>query len=244
MRAPLWQRYWIMLQSILNTLWISCRGITWIMTGHYSKTRGDNTLRLWGQKLLRYSKTNYTFHNPNAIKLTKGRCHIVMSNHASLYDIPLLFAALPFSVRMIAKKELFRLPIWGRALHMSGFVSIDRNNRQQARKDLDYAKQLMQQGTVLWIAPEGGRTRDGHLRPFKQGGFSLALETDAIIIPCALHNTRNILPAKSQALHLYQQTDLVLGAPFDTRDYTMAQRSELKDEVFARIHDLLATKPS
>src|SRR4029079_5554001 len=92
---------------------------------------------------------------------------------------PLIFAALPGSIRMLTKKELFRVPIWGRGLAAGEFVSLDRSQRQQAIRDLGAARDKMADGVILWVAPEGTRSKDGRLGSFKKGGFLLALENGA-----------------------------------------------------------------
>jgi 1-acyl-sn-glycerol-3-phosphate acyltransferase len=97
---------------------------------------------------------------------------------------------------MVAKEELFRVPIWGRAMRLSGFIPINRGNRQRAIASLETAKLAMADGTFIWIAPEGTRSHTGALGPLKKGGFILAQDTGRPILPIALQGTRHIVPTR------------------------------------------------
>ena len=119
-----------------------------------------------------------------------------MSNHQSLYDIPVMFDVIGANIRMITKKELFRVPLFGNALAAGGFIAIDRSDRHAAVRSLRVARDLLASGTHVWIAPEGTRSRTGRLLPFKKGAFYLAFEAGLPILPVTLVGTRNALPAK------------------------------------------------
>src|SRR6185436_1059225 len=106
--------------------------------------------RWWSERLLGYIRLRCRVVNPNGTEIPRGRPVILMSNHSSLYDIPLVFQALPGSIRMLTKKELFRVPIWGRGLKAGEFVSIDRHDHAQAMRDLAAAREKMTSGIVLW----------------------------------------------------------------------------------------------
>jgi 1-acyl-sn-glycerol-3-phosphate acyltransferase len=122
--------------------------------------------------------------------------YVIMSNHASHYDVPILFYVLGGHVRMVAKKELFALPIIGRAMRETGMIEVDRQNHQRAIESLAQAKTELAQGTSIWIAPEGTRSPTGELLPFKKGGFVLAVDLGVPILPITIKGTRNALPAK------------------------------------------------
>jgi 1-acyl-sn-glycerol-3-phosphate acyltransferase len=130
---------------------------------------------------------------------------IVMSNHQSHYDVPVLYQVLPGTVRMLAKRELFRIPIFGRAMRAAEFVEVDRGNRRRAVASLRVARTLIEQGVSVWIAPEGTRSTDGTLLPFKKGGFVLAEQVDAPIVPVSIHGTCRILPARTTHIRLGQR---------------------------------------
>src|SRR4051812_11311621 len=102
------------------------------------------------------------------------RTYVVMSNHQSHYDVPVLYYVLGGRMRMVAKKELFSLPVFGRALRDSGMIEVDRGNRERAIASLHTAQKQLEAGTHIWIAPEGTRSETGDLGAFKKGGFVLA----------------------------------------------------------------------
>ncbi len=161
-----------------------------------------------------------------------------MSNHSSLYDIPLTLLAFAGSIRMLTKKELFRVPIWGRGLRAGEFISIDRHDREQALRDLDAARDKMSDGITLWVAPEGTRSRHGELGPFKKGGFMLALQTGATIIPLGIRGARDVLPAKSLTFCLDREAEIHVGRPIDARRSTIETGDALMAEVERQIREL------
>lgn len=106
--------------------------------------------------------------------LDHDETYIFMSNHESWMDIPAIFGAVPHSIRMVSKAGLMKVPIFGHAMTNAGFIAIDRQDRNKAIKQLDVAKDRLSDGISIWLAPEGTRTRDGSIAPFKKGGFYLA----------------------------------------------------------------------
>lgn len=161
----------------------------------------DARLRDWSETLVRITRTGLTVTGHEHIPATA--C-IVMSNHQSLSDIPVLFAALPESIRMrmVAKEELFSIPIWGRAMRLAGFIPINRGNRAHAIASLERAQQAMAGGTFIWIAPEGTRSHTGALGPLKKGGFILARDSGRPILPIVVSGTRRIVPTRGLKTYL------------------------------------------
>ncbi len=164
-------------------------------------------------------------------QLDLSKPYLFMSNHQSLYDIPILFAALKGRLRMVAKKELFSVPIWGPALQVSEFISIDRKDRYKAVQSLKEAARIMQSGINVWMAPEGTRSRDGKLLPFKKGGFMLALETGAQIVPVAIRGAGAVIPPKSFRLSLGHRVEVEFGQPIDASAYGTENRDALMRDV-------------
>lgn len=170
--------------------------------------------------------------------LDPSHSYLFMSNHESLMDIPLIFATAPRPPRMVTKAELFKVPIWGTALKLGGFISVDRKNRTQAIKSLMRAKELMDSGINVWIAPEGTRSRDGSLGAFKKGGFMLALDTGATIVPVGIVGARNVIRPKSFRVFLDQRIVVRYGKPIDASAYGVDRRDELMADVRAAIEEL------
>lgn len=171
-------------------------------------------------------------------RLDPGRSYLFMSNHESLMDIPLIFATAPRPPRMVTKAELFKVPIWGTALKLGGFISVDRKNRSQAIKSLMRAKELMDSGINVWIAPEGTRSRDGSLQPFKKGGFMLALDTGATIVPVGISGARGIIRPKRFRMYLDQRVKMRYGQPIEAAAYGAERRDELMATVRQAIEEL------
>lgn len=152
----------------------------------------DERLRSWAQHLLRQVRAEVTVGGLENVEDVAGP-YVVVSNHQSHYDIPALYVTLPFSLRMAAKAELFKTPLWGRALRDSGFVKIERSSPRLAHLALEQAGQTMRDFSVsLFVAPEGTRSVDGTLGRFKTGAFRLAQQTGLPILPVAINGTRDI----------------------------------------------------
>jgi 1-acyl-sn-glycerol-3-phosphate acyltransferase len=158
-----------------------------------------------------------------------------MSNHQSLHDIPVLYCTVPGRVRMVAKKELFDVPIWGRAMRASGFICIDRSDRTQAIESLRASESLLTAGTRVWIAPEGTRSDTGELGPFKSGGFRMALDTGCRILPIAIEGTRHVLPARKVVVRRGHHVVVTMLPPIDPRAYGIERRKDLMRDVRAVI---------
>ena len=193
----------------------------------------DRRLDSWSERILRQVNVKLAVHEHEHVG--HGETFVVMSNHQSLYDIPVLFQALKRPMRMVAKRELFRIPIWAQAMRASGFVEVDRGNRAQAIASLNAAKETMRGGINLWIAPEGTRSRTGVLGSFKRGGFHLALQTGARILPVTIVGSRDILVADSKKIRRGAEVDVTFSAPVDPKEYGAEGRRELADEVRRRI---------
>jgi 1-acyl-sn-glycerol-3-phosphate acyltransferase len=237
-RAGFVQTLAIIARSIAVTLAITIPTVIEVARGRYRREDGDRRLRWWSSELLRFVGLRCRVVNPAGVEIPHGRPVILMSNHSSLYDIPLIFTALPGSIRMLTKKELFRVPIWGRGLAAGEFISIDRKNRDQAIRDLAAARDKMSSGIVLWVAPEGTRTRDGRLGEFKKGGFMLALETGATIVPIGIRGANDVLPAKTLRFELDREAEVRVGMPIEASDYTIERRGELMQRVAEAIREL------
>lgn len=223
--------YIYVLQSVLCTARYSIITIYQALLGRCSRTVADHIVRRWANRLLTIARAKINCVGKEKLHFQPQRRYILMCNHTSLYDIPLIFAAIPGSIRMLTKKELFRVPIWGSAMRQAEFVSIDRHKRERAIADLKLARQKMESGIILWVAPEGTRSAGDRLLPLKKGPFMLALETQAIIIPIGLRGASDILPKRSHRLNLNVTVDIHIGDPIDTSSYSLENRDELIGQV-------------
>jgi len=119
---------------------------------------------------------------------------ILMSNHQSNFDILSLLAAMPRRIYWIAKKELFDIPIFGPSMRRGGYIPLDRSDGRKALKSMENAAAIIRQGSSVVMFPEGTRSRDGHLLPFKRGGFMLAVRAGVPVIPVTINGSGRVNP--------------------------------------------------
>jgi 1-acyl-sn-glycerol-3-phosphate acyltransferase len=160
---------------------------------------------------------------------------IFASNHESALDIWVLVERLPRNVRFIAKQELFEIPIFGWYMRLGGHVAVDRRNQARAMASLQAAARLVRGGTSLIVFPEGTRSRDGTVQPFKKGPFALAVEAGVPVVPVAISGSGAVTP--SGLVAVWPGTIRVaVGEPLRPADYP--DRSALLAAVRGRIIDL------
>ncbi|MEI6214740.1 MAG: lysophospholipid acyltransferase family protein [Desulfuromonadales bacterium] len=126
---------------------------------------------------------------------------IFMSNHQSNFDILSLLAAMPRQLHWIAKKELFEIPVFGPSMKRGGYIPLDRGDGRKALQSMDEAAATIRQGKCVVLFPEGTRTTDGNLLPFKRGGFILARKAAVPVIPVTINGSGRINPANQIRLY-------------------------------------------
>jgi 1-acyl-sn-glycerol-3-phosphate acyltransferase len=146
-------------------------------------------------------------------RLVPGRTYVFVSNHQSIYDIPILFWSLPYQLRIIAKQSLGRFPFLGWHLRRTGHMLVDR--RRPARAIFGWASRLMSHGLSLFVFPEGTRSRNGRVAPFKGGSFFLALEAGLPVVPLSVIGSRHVMRKGRLAAYPGRVT-LVIHDPIDT----------------------------
>ncbi len=145
--------------------------------------------------------------------------YIFMSNHVSNIDPPLLIPLLPRRVTVMVKKELYKVPILGSAMHMADFVPIDRSNREAAIGSIQEASTVVEKGLDLVVFPEGTRSPDGSLLPFKKGSFHLAMDTGVPIVPVTILGTEKLLP-RGARIARPGAVSIVFHRPIDPRQFS------------------------
>jgi 1-acyl-sn-glycerol-3-phosphate acyltransferase len=156
-------------------------------------------------------------HLEGTERLATCRPAIVMANHESLFDPAVLMRASDEPLRFVAKKELSRMPVFGRALTAMGHVFVDRSGAEEARRALERAAARIRDGNTVLVFPEGTRADGDELLPFKTGAFRLAVEARVPILPVGIAGPRNILP-KGGGFRKTGDVALVVGEPIDTGD--------------------------
>jgi 1-acyl-sn-glycerol-3-phosphate acyltransferase len=147
--------------------------------------------------------------------LENGKTYVYVSNHASMFDIPAVIGSIPDEVRIVFKKELSYVPIWGWALAVGHYISIDRFSAKDAMKSLDEAAEKIRQGASVLLFAEGTRTKTGKLQPFKRGAFSLAAKSGIPVVPLTINNSFNILPKGSLRIRP-ADISLIVDTPIPT----------------------------
>jgi 1-acyl-sn-glycerol-3-phosphate acyltransferase len=222
--------------GIFHTLRICVPTLVESAFGTLTEATCDARLASWSDALLAYAEVKLEVEGREHVPLDEAL--VVMSNHQSHYDIPVLFQALrPMRLRMVAKKELFRIPIWAAAMRVAGFVELSRGDRSAAIESLSGARASIQRGTSIWLAPEGTRSPTGKLGSFKKGGFHLASEAGARVLPVTVDGTRHVLPAKGARVANGQRVRVVVHAPVTIGAFEEHQR----DALMARVRDAIAS---
>ena len=147
--------------------------------------------RAWSRLILKTTGVHVTIEGLD--RVTPGTTYIFVSNHQSIYDIPVLFASLPYQLRIIAKESLSRFPVLGWHLRRGGHLFVDRRHPDRAGI-LKRWRALVSEGLSLIIFAEGTRSWDGRVARFKAGSFLLAMEAGLPIVPLAVIGTREVMP--------------------------------------------------
>lgn len=189
--------------------------------------------RLWSRGLLAVAGVNLEVQGLE--HLQPGQPYIYAANHQSAFDIFALIVALPFPVNFLAKVELFSIPLFGPAIKKMGCLPIDRSNRQAARHSLEQAAAAVRRGVSLVIFPEGTRSPDGQLLPFKKGGFALALRSGQPIVPVSISGSRRIWPKGGGRIHP-GTIKVVFSPPIRTAAYHLRE----KDKLLAAVREAIA----
>jgi 1-acyl-sn-glycerol-3-phosphate acyltransferase len=218
-------------QAIVETARISVPTVIGGVTGRLTPEICDERLLDWSGKLLDSAKITLHVDREGLANVAPDEAFVIMSNHQSHYDIPVLFQALHRRVRMVAKSELFKIPGWGPAMRLAGFVEVNRGDRSQAIQSLENAKAALAQGTSIWIAPEGTRGPGHEMLPFKQGGFHMALSIGARILPVSIEGTSRVLAAHGRKVTEGVDVHVTVSKPIATTDYGPERRDELVAEV-------------
>lgn len=156
---------------------------------------------------------------------------IVVSNHQSFLDMPLTYL-LPWSMKWVAKKSLFRIPVLGWMIAMTGHIGIDRQSRRSVKK-LDKLVQPLREGIPGMIFPEGTRTADGELKPFKNGAFVLAQQYNFNVLPVVLEGGYAAMPAGSWKIKARQQFIVSVLEPIEPNDFDSA--TAMNEKTFTEI---------
>jgi 1-acyl-sn-glycerol-3-phosphate acyltransferase len=193
---------------------------------------GENKIhfiaKLWAKTLLLLSGTHVEVIGAENVLM--GKPQIFMSNHQSDFDIFVVLGFIPGQFRWIAKKELFKIPVFSGAMRNAGYIEIDRQNHEKAMKSLDIAAQKIREGKSVMTFPEGTRSKDGTIKPFKQGMFHLAIKAGVPIVPVCIIGAGAIMSRRSLRINPGKVT-MIIDKPIDVTVYTIEDRVQLIERV-------------
>jgi len=163
-------------------------------------------------------------------KIDLSSKYVYVSNHASALDIPAIIRGIPQQIRIVYKKELERIPVFGWGLKWGHYVGIDRTRGVNALKSLENAAKKVSTGASVLLYAEGTRTQNGKLQPFKRGAFSLAVKAGVPVVPLTVNGSYGIFPRRSLAV-MPGTVELVLDAPVPIRETGKKGEMELMQHV-------------
>lgn len=194
--------------------------------------------RVWARSLLIVSGVKVRVEGLEQID-PQGS-YVFIANHLSYIDTPVVLAHIPAQFRFLAKRGLFQIPFLGQHLSRAGHIPVPREDPRAAVKTLQTAADTIQRKKIsLLIFPEGGRSEDGQLQPFKEGGAYIAIRAGVPVVPTALIGTREVLPFGGGIVRSGPVT-LRVFQPIETRGLTLKDRGKLTD----RLRDLIAANSS
>ena len=217
----------IMIWTILSTVILG----VWVILFSFITSKGILPHRvacMWAETILMVSHIRVKVIGLSNIDPKQP--YIYMCNHQSNFDIPVIMAHLPVQFRWLAKAELFKIPIFSTIMRRAGYISIDRKNRKSSFESLKRAAATIRKGASVMIFPEGTRSLDGSILPFKPGGFVLAVEAGVPLVPIILHGTAKIMP-KNQKRITPGQVILEIKPPIETAHYNRKTRDDLMKKV-------------
>ena len=191
----------------------------------------------WGRILM--GATGSTVEVRGLENFDPDRPHLLVANHQSWFDVFALIGWVPGNFRFVAKKELEKIPIFGWSWRRCGHVSIDRQDRTAAIASLKAAaEKIARENLTIVMFPEGTRSSDGRLQPFKKGAFMLGIQSGVPLIPVAIKGTRDIMPKGGWTIGKGRVT-IRLGRPIDTTGYEVGDRDRLRDDAHRALAGLL-----
>lgn len=154
-------------------------------------------LRAWSRLVLKICGIRLEIEGAENLALLNGEHCIYVCNHSSLFDIPAIIGGIQDNLRIMYKRELERIPLWGWALKISPFIAVDRANPRDGAASLEKSVQEIQKGASVIIFAEGTRSKDGKLGAFKRGAFTLAARAQKSLVPVTLVGSNLIMPART-----------------------------------------------
>jgi 1-acyl-sn-glycerol-3-phosphate acyltransferase len=214
--------------------------VIWIGKRNRESPKIEQTIQRWAKLFLKIPPIEMSVEG--AERIDPDRRYVVVANHTSNFDIPVLFRALPTPIRFLAKKELYRIPILGPGMDIAGIVKVDRGGAKSTRQAInDAAKESYRRGNSLMVFAEGTRSRTGDMASFHKGAVRLAIDNGADLLPVVISGTFDINPPGSLFVYpgrvVVKILDTVEVAEYTFRDITPLT-NELHDRMLAAYEEL------
>lgn len=221
---------------VVSTIVLSLIGLAVAPFGNREETL-HRMARLWGKMNLAVAGIEVRIQG---LQRLSSPPYVFMCNHQSALDIHALLAELPLSFKWIAKRQLFSIPIFGWAIKKAGYISIDRENAREALKAIEKAAVRIREGMNIIIFPEGTRSADGNLLPFKKGGFTLAFRAAVPVVPIGIYGSSALQPKGSSVPLKKGVIYIEVGEPIVLEGMERSQKTRVMDDVRLRIEELMA----
>jgi 1-acyl-sn-glycerol-3-phosphate acyltransferase len=189
----------------------------------------DRVIRAWSRVWLVTSGTRLEVEGGDNID--PGRSYVVVANHLSALDIMACLLAVPLPIRFLAKKELFRVPVLAQGMRMVGIIEVDRQARGAIHSEVNrQSHELIEKGRSLIIYAEGTRPRNGVMKPFKKGAFTMAISDGLPVLPLSIYGSYQAWPPGTPLIR-GGLIRVVIDKPVETEAMTSADTGELRDQV-------------
>jgi 1-acyl-sn-glycerol-3-phosphate acyltransferase len=224
---------------LLSTLFF---GTISLIVSFFDKTgrKQARIARAWARNLLWIGGVTVTVEGLD--HLAEDGVYVVVPNHLSYYDTPVLLSSLPIQFRFMAKRGLFSIPLLGTHLSRAGHIPVDLDDARAGVKTMNTAANIIREKSIsVVVFPEGGRSRDGHLDEFKDGAAYIGIKSGATVVPTALCGTAEVLPfgsGKIRAGHV----SVKIGEPIETSHMHIKERHALTARIRGQIVEMLGDR--
>ena len=237
MRAGLYQIYKYLVYVPWLLLWTFVNFVGVIVVAPFSQQKASRWFGgAWGRGLLRGVPASLRILGED--NLDPSQSYIVVANHLSLIDIPILYGWLKLDLKWVMKKEVRKVPMIGGGCALLGHIFLDRSDRQAAIRELQLVKKRMRPGTSVLFFPEGTRSRDGQLHDFKKGAFRMAQDLDIPVLPITIRGANAILTPDGMDLHP-GRAEMVIHPAIPVEEVRAATAETLRDQARSRIASAL-----
>jgi 1-acyl-sn-glycerol-3-phosphate acyltransferase len=189
----------------------------------------ERIIRVWSRVWLAVSGTKLEVEG--AENIDPKRSYVVVANHLSTLDIMACLLAVPLPIRFLAKKELFRVPVLAQGMRMVGIIEVDREARGAVHSEVNrQSRELIEKGRSLIIYAEGTRPRNGVMKPFKKGAFTMAISSGLPVLPLSIHGSYEAWPPGTPLVR-GGVIKIILDKPVETEGMTTSDTGDLRNQV-------------